>query len=195
MRLSIPDLKRHFEAVQRGKRSRHSPMDRVNPSIFQFDDLTLRRLSDDLQRLIAELPAATDGVALDLGSDKCPYRSMLEARGYAVNTLDLALDSGADYAGMAEETGLPNESFDLVLCTQVIEHCMNPWRVLPRYAVSSSPMGRSSSPRRTCGFIIHTRRITGDSHRKGSFGCARTLASSRRCCSRRVGAFSRFFRS
>ena len=131
MRLAIQDLKRRFEAAQAGKQSRHLPQDRINPSIFQYDYLTLRTLSDDIQRLIAELPAASPGaVALDLGSDKCPYRSLLESRGYSVKTLDLTLENGADYAGTAEDTGLPSESFDLVLCTQVIEHCMNPWKAL-----------------------------------------------------------------
>ena len=131
MRLGIQNLKQRFEAAQAGKQSRHLPQDRIDPSIFQYDYLTLRRLSDDVQRLIAEVPSVRAGaVALDLGSDKSPYRAPLEARGYTVRTLDLTLDNGADYAGTAEDTGLPDESFDLVLCTQVIEHCMNPWRAL-----------------------------------------------------------------
>jgi len=142
MQLSIPGLKRRFEAVQAGKQSRHQPPDRIDPSIFQYDYLTLRALSDDIQRLISELPLATPGaVALDLGSDKCPYRSLLESRGYAVKTLDLTLDNGADYAGTAEETGLPNASFDVVLCTQVIEHCMNPWRALAEASRILKPNG------------------------------------------------------
>jgi SAM-dependent methyltransferase len=131
MRLSIADLKGRFDAAQNGKKSRHQPQDRVTPSVFQYDYLALRHLSDDIRRLIAELPKAPSGaVALDLGSDKCPYRELLESRGYTVKTLDLTLQSGADYAGSAEETGLPSESFEVVLCTQVIEHCMNPWRAL-----------------------------------------------------------------
>ena len=131
MRLSISNLRGQFQAAQAGKQSRHLPQDRVEPSLFQYDYLSLRRLSDDVRQLIAEAPAGSAGaVALDLGSDKCPYRTLLEARGYAVKTLDLTLENGADYAGTAEATGLPSESFDLVLCTQVIEHCMNPWRAL-----------------------------------------------------------------
>lgn len=142
MRLNIPDLKRKFEAAQAGKQSRHLPQDRIDPSIFQYDYLTLRRLSDDIQSLIAQLPVATPGaVALDLGSDKCPYRSLLESRGYAVKTLDLTLETGADFAGTAEETGLPDESFDLVLCTQVIEHCLNPWRALSEARRILKPAG------------------------------------------------------
>jgi SAM-dependent methyltransferase len=131
MRLNVSNLHQQFAAAQAGKQSRHLPQDRVEPSIFQYDYLSLRRLSDDVKQLIVELPVASNGaVALDLGSDKCPYRALLESRGYAVKTLDLTRDHGADYAGSAEATGLPNESFDLVLCTQVIEHCMNPWGAL-----------------------------------------------------------------
>jgi SAM-dependent methyltransferase len=142
MRLSIADLKQRFEVAQAGKRSRHLPADRINPSILQYDYLTLRRLSDDVQRLIAELPPARPGaVALDLGSDKCPYRALLESRGYAVKTLDLTLEHGADYAGTAEETRLPAESFDVVLCTQVIEHCLNPWRALAEARRILKPAG------------------------------------------------------
>jgi SAM-dependent methyltransferase len=142
MRLSIPDLKRRFEAAQAGKRSRHLPQDRTDPSIFQYDYLTLRYLTDDIRRLIAEAPLATAGaVALDLGSDKSPYRALLESRGYVVRTLDLTTENGADYAGTAEETGLPSESFDLVLCTQVIEHCMHPWRALAEIHRILKPSG------------------------------------------------------
>jgi len=142
MRLSIPDLKRRFETAQAGKKSRHLPQDRVDPSIFQYDYLAMRRLSDDVRQLIAELPpASAGGVALDLGSDKSPYRAVLESRGYVVKTLDLTLDGGADYAGSAEATGLPSESFDVVLCTQVIEHCMNPWRALAEARRILKPAG------------------------------------------------------
>ena len=142
MRLAIADLKSRFTATQAGKKSRHLPEDRINPSVFQYDYLTLRRLSDDIQQLIGELPTAAPGsVVLDLGSDKCPYRELLEGRGYTVKTLDLTRDNGADYAGTAEETGLPDRSFDVVLCTQVIEHCMNPWRALSEAARILKPGG------------------------------------------------------
>jgi SAM-dependent methyltransferase len=142
MRLDITNLKQRFERAQSGKQSRHLPSDRIDPSIFQYDYLTLRRLSDDVQRLIGELPLAAPGaVVLDLGSDKCPYRSLLESRGYTVRTLDLTLDNGADYAGSAEETGLPSDTFDVVLCTQVIEHCMNPWRALTEASRILKPGG------------------------------------------------------
>ena len=117
-----------FLAAQRGKQSRHAVADRVRPRIWQYDYLTLSRLSEDVRTLLREVPRPPGSArALDLGADKSPYRDLLETQGYEVRTLDITLDGGADYAGTAEATGLPDASFDLVLCTQVIEHCMNPW--------------------------------------------------------------------
>jgi SAM-dependent methyltransferase len=127
MRIDLHAMQNSFRAAQNGKKSRHSVSDRVDPSLWQYDYLTLSRLSRDVRALLAELPATKDALALDLGSDKSPYRAELAARGYEVRTLDITLDGGADYAGTAEATGLPDNTFDLVLCTQVIEHCMNPW--------------------------------------------------------------------
>ncbi len=127
--MDIERLHADFRAAQTGKASRHAVSDRVDPSIFQYDYLTLSLLSADVSRLIGELPVPrAESRALDLGCDKSPYGALLGARGYAVQTLDLDRDGGADYAGTAEQTGLPDASFDLVICTQVLEHCMNPWQ-------------------------------------------------------------------
>ena len=127
MRIDLERMRDEFRAAHEGKESRHAVQDRVSPSRWQYDYLTLSRLSKDVRSLLGELPRRDGAQALDLGSDKCPYRDVLAKRGYEVRTLDITRDSGADYAGTAEATGLPDASFDLVLCTQVLEHCMNPW--------------------------------------------------------------------
>jgi hypothetical protein len=128
MRIDLDRMRDGFVAVQGTKASRHSVEDRIHPSPWQYDYLTLSRLARDVEALLREVPRPPASArALDLGSDKCPYRDLLTARGYRVETLDITRDRGADYAGTAEATGLPDASFDLVLCTQVIEHCMNPW--------------------------------------------------------------------
>jgi len=128
MRIDLQHMRDAFAGAQKGKQSRHAVADRVRPSRFQYDYLTLSRLSDDVRALVREVPDTPAGArALDLGADKSPYRDLLASRGYDVKTLDITLENGADFAGTAEATGLPDASFDLVLCTQVIEHCMNPW--------------------------------------------------------------------
>jgi SAM-dependent methyltransferase len=98
--------------------------------LFQYDYLVLSALLADLENLIAEIPPSTGPRrALDLGSDTSPYAGVLAARGFSVETLDVP-GAGADHAGTAEATGLPDASYDLVLCTQVLEHCIDPFRAV-----------------------------------------------------------------
>jgi SAM-dependent methyltransferase len=123
IRLSLSEQK--FLA-QAGRRSPHSA-ERVTPSIFQYDYLVLKALSADVRRLIDATPRGL-ARALDVGADKSPYRALLEARGLEVRTLDVSRESGADYQGTVESTGLPDASFDVVLCTQVLEHCDDPFQ-------------------------------------------------------------------
>jgi SAM-dependent methyltransferase len=108
----------------------HSAAERVHPSIFRYDYLALRRLSDDMQDLIASLPGGNGGRALDIGSSESPYREWVARRGFRLETLDIDGESQPDHVGTAEETGLADETFDLVLCTQVLEHVPHPWMAL-----------------------------------------------------------------
>src|SRR5438876_9259307 len=118
MRIDIATLHARFDEARRGKRSPRSIDDRTRPSIFQYDYLTLRTLSDDIRALIGEVPAPRPGArALDLGSGSSPFRSILSQKGFEVRTLDITREAGADYEGTAEHTNLPDASFDLVLCT------------------------------------------------------------------------------
>jgi SAM-dependent methyltransferase len=126
LRLDIATLHDAFLASQKGKKSRHSAADRTSPSLWQYDYLALSTLRSDIASLIAEVPGP--GVALDLGADKSPYRALLEKRGFTVKTIDVDGASGADFVGTVESTGLEECSFDLVVCTQVLEHCDDPWQ-------------------------------------------------------------------
>jgi SAM-dependent methyltransferase len=149
LRVDLQHMRDGFLAVQAGKKSRHAVSDRIRASRWQYDYLTLSRLARDVESLVREIPAVARGArALDLGADKSPYRDLLASRGYEVRTLDITTEGGADYAGTAEATGLPDASFELVLCTQVLEHCMNPWAAIREihrilkpggYAVLSAP--------------------------------------------------------
>ena len=109
MRIDLEHMREGFLAVQAGKKSRHAVDDRIKPSRWQYDYLTLSRLTHDVEALVREAPRAAAGArALDLGADKSPYRDLLQSRGYEVRTLDITRDNGADYAGTAEATGLPD---------------------------------------------------------------------------------------
>jgi SAM-dependent methyltransferase len=133
MRIDLPALKQSQAERQDAFRSRHQPADRIKPSLFQYDHLVLHSLAADVETLLAEpcsRPDVKARTALDVGSDRSPYREALAQRAWTVQTLDIEAGPGVDYVGTAERTGLADNSFDLVLCTQVIEHCLDPWSAM-----------------------------------------------------------------
>jgi len=111
----------------------------------------LSALAADVERLLAEvsLPVATPSpLALDIGCGVSPYRDLLESRGFVVKTMDIDNTTSADYIGKVEQSGLPGASVDLVICTQVLEHSLDPrsglqeiFRILRSggYLVASAP--------------------------------------------------------
>jgi SAM-dependent methyltransferase len=142
MELDIRNIASAHQRTLELRRSRHSVPDRLMPSRVQYDYLILEALQKNIRALIGRCPNGNgNAYALDLGASKSPYKSLLQARGYIVQTLDTDRKNGADFEGMVEQTGLPNESFDLVLCTQVLEHCLNPWRGIKEIQRILKPAG------------------------------------------------------
>ena len=124
------------------KRSRHSARDRLAPSVFQYDYLVLRALGRDIQSLVDLLPdMSTTPLALDVGADKSPYAGSLLRTGFDLRRLDLTVGSNPDYVGTVEDTGLENDRFDIILCTQVLEHCTNPWMAMGEISRLLKPGG------------------------------------------------------
>jgi SAM-dependent methyltransferase len=83
-------------------------------------DPAARRLRAELRRVAATLPIA-DRV-LDLGSGQAPYAAFFPHRNYF--TADLL--TAADVRCEAAHLPFPNESFDLIICTEVLEHVPDP---------------------------------------------------------------------
>lgn len=132
------------DGAHRGvKWSRGGTRARLAPSVFQYDFLVLRLLQKDIRQALASVGRieSEDAVAVDIGGGDAPYRSLLEAAGYRVQCLDIAQSAGVDIVGSAEHTGLPDESVDLVLCTQVLEHTRAPWSAMREFARILRPGG------------------------------------------------------
>ena len=83
-------------------------------------DPSVRRIHAELRRLSNQVPPA-DSV-LDLGSGSAPYARLFPHRRYV--TADLFADSNVRCDALA----LPfaDDAFDLVLCTEVLEHVPDP---------------------------------------------------------------------
>ena len=143
MRIDHADPRGRFAAAHAGRESRHDVADRLTPSLWQYDYPVLRSLRQDVEGLLGLVRAdGADAMALDVGSLRSPYKAILEGRGYAVRTLDLTTEQGADFAGRAEATGRPDASVDLVLCTQVLEHVRTPWVAMREFQRILRPGGQ-----------------------------------------------------
>jgi SAM-dependent methyltransferase len=61
---------------------------------------------------------------LDMGAEDAPYRNMISAVQYV--TVDITADHGANLVSDISNLACRNAVFDLVLATEVLEHCREP---------------------------------------------------------------------
>jgi SAM-dependent methyltransferase len=61
---------------------------------------------------------------LDVGSKDAPYRRFVRSTSYL--TLDVVPSLGADIVGDIHDIPRPDGSFDIVIATEVLEHCRDP---------------------------------------------------------------------
>jgi SAM-dependent methyltransferase len=139
--IDLAELRTGYEALHARRLSDDSAARRTRPRLFDYDYLALTTLRDDLDELIERVPGP--GLALDLGSGTSPYRATVERNGFELHTLDVTSESGPDYVGEAEKTGLESGRFDLVVCTQVLEHVGDPWAAVREIARILRPGGRA----------------------------------------------------
>ena len=89
-----------------------------------------RLVASALQRDLAAGCLALEGRLLDLGCGNSPYRPFLvrisDYLGYDID----ALGGEPQIVGAADRLPFASQSFDSILCTQVIEHVPEPWRVV-----------------------------------------------------------------
>ncbi len=86
---------------------------------------------DFVLRVARGTPA--DALVLDLGAGNAPYRELFAHTRYQTNDWTQSLHTGAlaaDIVAPADSLPVADSVFDLVLCTQVLEHVSEPSRVL-----------------------------------------------------------------
>jgi SAM-dependent methyltransferase len=116
-----------------------------DPGLFRrLGDLQLASIWRDLRPLLAN----ETGAVLDVGCGEQPYRSLLpQASGY--QGLDIA-ESDARFGYARGDTlyvsdypwPVPDGSVDLALCTEVLEHVLEPGRLLSEVQRCLRPGGR-----------------------------------------------------
>jgi SAM-dependent methyltransferase len=79
---------------------------------------------------------------LDVGCGPKPYYPFFAGRASEYVGVDIVAQPAADLVGPVEALPVEDGSFDLVLCTQVLEHCDDPARAVAELRRVTAPGGR-----------------------------------------------------
>jgi SAM-dependent methyltransferase len=79
---------------------------------------------------------------LDVGCGPKPYYPYFAGRASEYVGVDIVDHPAADFVGPVEELPVEDGSFDVVLCTQVLEHCDDPRRAVAELRRVTAPGGR-----------------------------------------------------
>ena len=101
----------------------------ISPSILQFDYLHVRSLAGGITKALRKLPKNKKYQILDVGCGDKPYQSLFSpiAKRYVGVDIDRRV---ADVVGAAEKLPFGNNTFDLVVSFQTLEHCQYPLKVI-----------------------------------------------------------------
>jgi len=101
---------------------------RLYPSIFASNYLVLSNRRARMERFFSNKKAV--GKVLDVGAQYCPYYPLFQNKCESYTSLDIVETAIVDVVCNAEEMTIEDCQFDLVLCTQVLEHCNRPQRIV-----------------------------------------------------------------
>ena len=104
-------------------------MARLRPSLTNPSWLVLRRRTAIFEKWLTRIDAQHLDV-LDVGGRLQPYRPLLAARLSSYVALDIRKTPKVTIVGRGEQIPLPNDRFDLVLCTQVLEYIADPRQLI-----------------------------------------------------------------
>ena len=86
--------------------------------------------------------AGTGYRVLDVGCGPTPYYPFFADRASEYVGVDVVENPAAELRGPVEDIPVEDASFDVVLCTQVREHCDDPWRAVAELRRVTAPGGR-----------------------------------------------------
>ena len=89
--------------------------------------LVLDELASQLREEIPKAASGRSGLTvLDVGCGEKPYLPLFEGIASSYVGVDAVQTPGADFVSPAESLPLPNDSFDILISTQVLEHVDDP---------------------------------------------------------------------
>ena len=127
--------------------------------VSELDILFLKLIRENIKKLMADTAARFDHPGKQL-LDIAPQIHAGAAEFFkqsSIKTLDIDPQSGASYiADLCENNSavIPSESFDIIVCTEVLEHTLNPFNAVDEIErlLKSGGIAIISTP---CNFRIH----------------------------------------
>lgn len=103
----------------------------IYPKMWHRSYLTLNKLSKQIQDVIEkELKNKTELKVLDLGCGVKPYFPFFKEKAEMYIGVDINSMLNADIVCVAENLPFANESFDVIISTQVLEHVNDPRKAI-----------------------------------------------------------------
>lgn len=103
--------------------------ERLYPSLTSPNWLVLRKRRELFRNWLAGMRLNNPAV-LDVGGRIQPYRSLIDAGRARYTAVDLTITPLVNVAGDAQQLPFASDSFDLVICTQMLEYAPEPPRVM-----------------------------------------------------------------
>ncbi|HIH16250.1 MAG TPA: methyltransferase domain-containing protein [Candidatus Diapherotrites archaeon] len=99
--------------------------------LFRYEFLILNGLRKSLGRAVERELRFRHGLTLlDLGSQNPEYLHLFQGKAGQMVRLDIVKSTGIDVLGYGEQLPLKDQSMDVILCTQVLEHVRQPFEVV-----------------------------------------------------------------
>lgn len=131
------------DSSSRGQLSDWPGAARRSPQVSSATWLVRSALAEWLRREAALAGASGRAVrVLDVGCGVKPYYPYFEPYAESYVGVDVVDNPAADLLGSVEQLPVADASFDVVLCTQVLEHCDDPARAVAELRRVAAPGGR-----------------------------------------------------
>ncbi len=112
------------------------------PKLGDPDYLVQRARREIIAGWCGQLPLAREALyVLDVGGRLQPYRPLLEGREALYVAIDPVFEGLLDVAGVGEQLPFRDGSFDLVICTQVLNYVKSPSQVIAEIRRALKPGG------------------------------------------------------
>lgn len=102
--------------------------ERLKPRLYDYSFIMTRFSRQVLDRLLERLPPGKKRKILDLGCGYKPFASLFPGDEYI--GVDLSLNTFAEVIADNEQLPFKNNIFDVIIITEVLEHCHNEYQVV-----------------------------------------------------------------